>query len=78
MKSFISNQKKQHKSTDVEIKNKLVLKPNDENSSSIELNKIDNQIYVVNINRSCLIYNGNKQYMTGTCNLEDKRFLFRV
>ena len=24
------------------------------------------------------MYNGNKQYMTGTCNLEDNRFLFRV
>ena len=79
MKSFLSNLKETTpKSTDVEIKNKLVLKPNDQNSSNIELNKIDNQIYVVNINRSCLMYNGNKQYMTGTCNLEDNRFLFRV
>ena len=83
MKSFLSNlQKTTPKSSNVEIKNKIILKPNDYNSINLELNKIDDKFYVVNINFSCLKYLGNKKYKTETCNdpndLKDPGFLFRV
>ena len=79
MKSFLSNLKDSTpESSNVELQNKLVLKPNDLNSKNIELNKIDDQLYVVNINSSCLKYYGNKQYKAETCDLNDDGFLFRV
>ena len=79
MKSFLSNLKETNpKSSNIELQNKLVLKPFDKNSNNLELNKINDKFYVVNLNFGCLKFDGNKKYSTETCDLKDPTFLFRV
>lgn len=79
MKTFILNLKDIEKGTPEKVyENKLTLYPNDKKSLKIELNKIEEQIYLFNLNGSCLKYNGDKNYIYTTCNNTDNTFWFRV
>ena len=79
MKTFISSLKDIKEGVPQKYyENKLTLYPNDKKSLKIELNKIQEQIYLFNLNGSCLKYNDDKNYIYSTCSNTDNSFWFRV